>query len=146
MWCCAARVWATTSSTPGTECLLGAAWSAKVETPNPKTLPIFDSTSQARRCSLRLALAHRLHSSSFLGIACRILNINHKKELLRSLWVECWDRFSMEFQNYHLHAFYLTSSPAPQCGSVWFIRTNKKNKHLYCSFFTFVDTNMKIFI
>ena len=30
---------------------------------------------------------HRLHSSSFLGLPYRILNINHKKELLWSLWV-----------------------------------------------------------
>ena len=33
--------------------------------------------------------AHRLLSSSFLGLPYRILNMNHKKEkeLLRSLWV-----------------------------------------------------------
>ena len=30
---------------------------------------------------------HRLLSSSFLGLPCRILSINHKKELLRGLWV-----------------------------------------------------------
>ena len=30
---------------------------------------------------------HRLLSSSFLGLPYRILNMNHKKELLRSLWV-----------------------------------------------------------
>ena len=30
---------------------------------------------------------HRLPSSSFLGLPYRTLNINHKKELLRSLWV-----------------------------------------------------------
>ena len=30
---------------------------------------------------------HRLLSSSLLGSPYRILNINHKKELLRSLWV-----------------------------------------------------------
>ena len=30
---------------------------------------------------------HRLLSSSFLGLPYRILNIHHKKELLRSLWV-----------------------------------------------------------
>ena len=32
---------------------------------------------------------HRLQRSSFLGLPCRILNINinHKKELLWSLWV-----------------------------------------------------------
>ena len=29
----------------------------------------------------------RLLSSSFLGVPYRILNMNHKKELLRSLWV-----------------------------------------------------------
>ena len=33
-------------------------------------------------------ITHRLLSSSFLGLPCRILNMNHKKELLRSLWVE----------------------------------------------------------
>ena len=31
---------------------------------------------------------YRLPSSSFLGLPYRILHINHKKELLRSLWVE----------------------------------------------------------
>ena len=30
---------------------------------------------------------HRLHSSSCLGLPYKILNRNHKKELLRSLWV-----------------------------------------------------------
>ena len=30
---------------------------------------------------------HRLLSSSFLGLPYKILNINHKKQLLRSLWV-----------------------------------------------------------
>ena len=34
---------------------------------------------------------HRLHSSSFLGAPYRILNMNHKKELLWSLWVGIWD-------------------------------------------------------
>ena len=29
---------------------------------------------------------HRLLSGSFLGLPYRILNINHKKELLRGLW------------------------------------------------------------
>ena len=29
---------------------------------------------------------HRLHSSSFLGLPYRILNANHKKEPLWSLW------------------------------------------------------------
>ena len=32
-------------------------------------------------------LTHRLLSSSFLGLPYRILNMSHKKELLRSLWV-----------------------------------------------------------
>ena len=31
--------------------------------------------------------AHRLLSSSFWGLAYGILNMNHKKELLRSLWI-----------------------------------------------------------
>ena len=31
---------------------------------------------------------HRLLSSSCLGLPYRILNMNHKKELLRSLWEE----------------------------------------------------------
>ena len=31
---------------------------------------------------------HRPLSSSFLGLPYRILNMNHKKELLRGLWVE----------------------------------------------------------
>ena len=29
----------------------------------------------------------RTLSSSFLGVAYRVLDINHKKELLRGLWV-----------------------------------------------------------
>ena len=32
---------------------------------------------------------HRLLSSSLLGLPYRILNINHTKELFRSLWVVC---------------------------------------------------------
>ena len=31
--------------------------------------------------------SHRLQSSSFLGLPYSILNMNHKKELLWSLWV-----------------------------------------------------------
>ena len=34
-----------------------------------------------------VGFTHRLLSSSFLGLPYRILNTNHKKELLRSLWV-----------------------------------------------------------
>ena len=34
-----------------------------------------------------LSCTHRPLSSSFLGLPCRILNVNHKKELLRGLWV-----------------------------------------------------------
>ena len=37
--------------------------------------------------SMVLGFTHRLLSSSFSGLPYRILNINHKKELLRSLWV-----------------------------------------------------------
>ena len=35
----------------------------------------------------RSFLTHRPPSSSFLGLPYRILNIDHKKELLRGLWV-----------------------------------------------------------
>ena len=34
-----------------------------------------------------IGLTHRPHSSSFLGLPYRILNMNPKKELLRGLWV-----------------------------------------------------------
>ena len=34
-----------------------------------------------------LGFAHRPLSSSFWGLPQRILNMNHKKELLRGLWV-----------------------------------------------------------
>ena len=37
---------------------------------------------------LGVGLSHRPLSSSFLGLPYRILNINHKKELLRGLWVQ----------------------------------------------------------
>ena len=36
----------------------------------------------------RIGFTHRPLSSSFLGLPYRILNINHKTELLRGLWVE----------------------------------------------------------
>ena len=42
-----------------------------------------------------IGLTHRLLSSSCLGLPYRILNINLKKELLRSLWVE---------RRYYLHS------------------------------------------
>ena len=35
-----------------------------------------------------LAASHRPLSSSFLGLLYRILNTNHKEELLRGLWVK----------------------------------------------------------
>ena len=34
-----------------------------------------------------VSLNPRLHSTSFLGLPCRILNMNHERELLWSLWV-----------------------------------------------------------
>ena len=37
--------------------------------------------------TLQQHATHRLLSSSFLGLPYRTLNINHKKELLRSLWI-----------------------------------------------------------
>ena len=36
---------------------------------------------------IRVENTHRLLSCSFLGLLCRILNMNPKQELLRSLWV-----------------------------------------------------------
>ena len=36
---------------------------------------------------------HRPLSSSFLGLPYRILNMNHKKELLRRLWVGLYEAF-----------------------------------------------------
>ena len=42
-------------------------------------------------------LPHRPLSSSFLGLPYRILNINHKKELLRGLWVDLRDFGSLSF-------------------------------------------------
>ena len=46
------------------------------------------SKSLLKQSSHGGGFTHRLLSSSFLGVPYRILNINHKKELLRSLWVE----------------------------------------------------------
>ena len=37
--------------------------------------------------AFRVWVTQRPESSSFLGLPCRVLNINHKKELLRGLWV-----------------------------------------------------------
>ena len=37
---------------------------------------------------MRFRVTHRPLSSSFLGLSYRILNINHKKELLRGLRVK----------------------------------------------------------
>ena len=45
----------------------------------------------------RALTTHRLHSTSFLGLPYRILKINHKKELLRSLWVDTLARIT-EYQ------------------------------------------------
>ena len=39
------------------------------------------------RDSSKDGLTHRPLSNSFLGLPYRILNINHKKERLRGLWV-----------------------------------------------------------
>ena len=41
----------------------------------------------AADADVRQIFTHRLLSSSFLGLPYRILNMNHKKELPRSLWV-----------------------------------------------------------
>ena len=46
-----------------------------------------------------LGFTHRPLSSSFWGLAYRILNINHKKELLRGLWVGLSCRSCRGFQH-----------------------------------------------
>ena len=40
-----------------------------------------------RNCGFGRGYTQRLLSSSFLGLPHRALNMNHKKEVLRSLWV-----------------------------------------------------------
>ena len=51
---------------------------------NPHELPFFWGTCSYFEPTYE---THRLLSSSFLGSPYRLLNINHKKELLRGLWV-----------------------------------------------------------
>ena len=48
-----------------------------------------DKTAAVRHRHIDLVpeIPHRPLSSSFLGLPYRILNINHKKELLRGPWV-----------------------------------------------------------
>ena len=51
---------------------------------------IYDTWDPNQACTSptgKVVNTHRPLSSSFLGLPCRILNINHKKELFRSLWV-----------------------------------------------------------
>ena len=45
------------------------------------------SFGRSRSFGVFLGATHRPLSSPFLGLPYRILNINYKKELLRSLWV-----------------------------------------------------------
>ena len=49
----------------------------------------FRDLNGSRRALLYNDYTHRLLGSSFLGLPYRILNMNPKKELLRSLWVVC---------------------------------------------------------
>ena len=42
-----------------------------------------------------LEATHRLHSSSFLGLPYRLLNMSPEKELLWSLWVEFYSLVCM---------------------------------------------------
>ena len=46
-------------------------------------------------------------SSSFLGVPSRILNINHKKELLRGLWVVIDCKFGVTSRNGRVEALRL---------------------------------------
>ena len=69
------------------------------ESPNPKPhnsagCAYRDSKTTKKRSALLattddgvLQCTHRSLNRSFLGLPYRILNINHKKELLRGLWV-----------------------------------------------------------
>ena len=62
-----------------------------VYTPTWTSSPLTDPYLGAHRgktlAAYSLEFTHRPLSSSFLGVPYRILNINHKKELLRGLWV-----------------------------------------------------------
>ena len=49
---------------------------------------------------------HKILSSSFLGLPYRVPNINHKKELLRSLWVD----HTMQFHSFCDERFYKARS------------------------------------
>ena len=63
------------------------------------TFPVLPRAFTTERPCLRPSVSfssllrptHRPLSSSFLGLLYRILNINHKKELLRGLWVHSKD-------------------------------------------------------
>ena len=61
-----------------------------VQTACDETLGFVLSFVLQVNCKLGM-ITHRLISSSFLGLPYRILNMNHKKELLRSLWVSTWN-------------------------------------------------------
>ena len=68
-------------------CLVGIGYSLVVTTRTTRE----DSYSVVRPSRIakqeREVYAYRLLSTSFLGLPYRILNMNHKKELRRSLWV-----------------------------------------------------------
>ena len=59
-----------------------------------------------------LGFTHRPLSSSFLGLPYRILNINHKKELLRGLWVGFWG--ALVFLPCHVDWAYSRSLNTPE--------------------------------
>ena len=48
----------------------------------------WDAFTRLEQCRFRNQHTHRPLSSSFLGLPYRILNTNHKKEVLRGLWVQ----------------------------------------------------------
>ena len=52
-----------------------------------KRLEYLEQALQSNYLGMLEDPTHRLPSSSLLGLPCRILSMNHKKELLRSLWV-----------------------------------------------------------
>ena len=76
--------------------------SATTLNPKPKARLLLEAWADARAADVdgchalgqaasqgspKPCLTHRLLCSSFLGLPYRILDINHRKELLRSLWV-----------------------------------------------------------
>ena len=57
--------------------------------------------NRSPRLGVLVSLAYLQAPSSFSGLPYRILNINHKKELLRDLWVQSGVLLLMIMMNLH---------------------------------------------